>query len=303
MASHWHVVLRVKKVWMLILNIRDEAYYDPSASSYIAGYFSSSDDATYNKNMIHIDTYDWANRTGSGVARSYLYEGVFAHEFEHLIHFDQDPDEESWVDEGLADLAGFMCGYGHSQSHLAYYMVYHPVTSLTFWGGGLESYGASYLFQLYLYEKYGGRAFTSALVRESANGIEGIEKVLTASGYRDSFDQIFDNWTIANYLDDTRKGGGKYGYNTLDIGLADTWGYTIEYAVAHFWWGAPDNAPFAVFSDWLTGIEPQPYTAQYWRFNNGKAANVSIDGADFAGHFVLQWCLRVVLGCRGLGLA
>ena len=272
-----------QKVWMLILNIRDEAYYNPDATSYIAGYFSSSDDATYNKNMIHIDTYDWANRTGSGGARSYLYEGVFAHEFEHLIHFDQDPDEESWVDEGMADLAGFMCGYGHSQSHLAYYMVYHPVTSLTFWGGGLESYGASYLFQLYLYEKYGGRAFTSALVQEPANGIEGIQKTLAAFGYRDTFDQIFDNWTIANYIDDTRKAGGKYGYNTLDIGSADTWGYTIEYAVTNFWWGAPDNAPFAVPSEWLTGSEPQPYTAQYWRFNNGKAANVSIDGADFAG--------------------
>jgi len=59
-------------------------------------------------------------------------------------------------------------------------MVYHPVTALTFWGGGLESYGASYLFQLYLFEKYGGRAFTTALVQEQANGIEGIEKTLAA---------------------------------------------------------------------------------------------------------------------------
>ncbi|NHJ26218.1 MAG: hypothetical protein EAX89_16685, partial [Candidatus Lokiarchaeota archaeon] len=131
-----------QKVWTLLFNIRDEAYYDPDATSYIAGYFSASESAENNKNIMHIDTYDWENRVGPDAARPYLYEGTFAHEFEHLVHFDIDPDEPSWVDEGLADLSGYLCGYGHSQSHLAYYMVYHPFTALTFWGGGLEDYGA-----------------------------------------------------------------------------------------------------------------------------------------------------------------
>jgi hypothetical protein len=270
-----------QKVWMLILNIRDDAYYNPAATSYIAGYFSSSDDATYNKNMIHIDSYDWANRTGPTAARPYLYEGVFAHEFEHLIHFDMDPDEESWVDEGLADLAGFFCGYGHNSGHIAYYFVYHETTSLTFWGGGLPNYGSSYLFALYLYEKYGGAPFISALVREPANSIEGLEKTLAAFGYRDKFNQIFDNWTIANYIDDTRKAGGKYGYDTLAVGTIDTWGYSLEYVLTRYY-GAPWSAPFEVASyEWFG--DPLPYTAHYFRYNNGKAATVSIDGADFAG--------------------
>jgi hypothetical protein len=270
-----------QKVWILIHNIRDESYYDCSQTSYIAGYFSASEDAANNKNMMHIDSYDWANRTGPDVDRPYLYEGTFAHEFEHLIHFDQDPDEPSWVDEGLADLAGFLCGYGHSSGHIAYYMVYHPITALTFWGGGLEDYGASYLFQLYLYEHFGGAAFTSALVQEQANGIEGIEKTLAAFGYSETFDEIFDAWTVANYVDDTEKAGGKYGYETLDIGSEDSWGYTIEYALSNMWWGPPDAAPFDVPSFWFG--DPQPYTAQYYRFSNAKAADVSIDGDDYAG--------------------
>jgi hypothetical protein len=271
-----------QKTWILVFNIRDEAYYDCTQTSYIAGYFSSSESATNNKNIMHIDSYDWANRTGPNAARPFLYEGVFAHEFQHLVHFDVDPDEESWVDEGLADLAGFLCGYGHSQGHIAYYMVYHPVTALTFWGGGLESYGASYLFQLYLYEKFGGAPFVSALVQEQANGIEGIENNLAAFGYRETFNQIFDNWTIANYLD-TNKKGDKYGYDTLNIGTNDSWGYTIEYALQNFWWGTPAQAPFGISSDFLADAEPQPYTAHYYTFNNKKAANVSIDGDDFAG--------------------
>jgi hypothetical protein len=270
-----------QKVWTLIHNIRGDSYYDCTATSYIAGYFSASENAENNKNMMHIDSYDWANRTGPDAARPFLYEGVFAHEFEHLIHFDQDPDEPSWVDEGLADLAGFFCGYGHSSGHVAYYMVFHPFTALTFWGGGLEDYGASYLFQLYLFEKFGGAAFTSALVADPANGIEGIENTLAAFGYSESFDEIFDNWTVANYLDNTSKSGGKYGYETLDVGTIDSWGYSIEYALSNFWWGPPDEAPFAFDSYWLG--DPQPYTAQYYRFNNNKKADVSIDGDDFAG--------------------
>jgi len=272
-----------QKTWILVFNTRDESYYDCEQTSYIAGYFSASESSENNKNIMHIDSYDWGNRVGPDVARPFLYEGVFAHEFEHLVHFDIDPDEPSWVDEGLADLSGFLCGYGHSDSHLFNYLAYHPIVSLTFWGGGLEDYGASYLFQLYLYEKFGGSPFVSALVNEQANGIEGIEKTLAAFGYTETFDEIFDNWTVANYIDDTNKAGGKYGYDTLEIGSADTRGATIEWVLYNVWWGPPDDAPFAVPSDWFYGIEPQPYTAHYFRYFNNKAATVYIDGDDFAG--------------------
>ncbi len=272
-----------QKIWVLIFNIRDPSYYDETYTWYYAGYFSASTSSEQNKNIMHIDSYDWQNRVGPGVDRPYLYEGVFAHEFEHLVHFDIDPDEPSWVDEGLADLAGFFCEYGHSDGHLFNYLVYHPMTSLTFWGSGLEDYGASYLFQLYLFEHYGGAEFTSALVQEQANGIEGIENTLAAFGYSETFNEIFDDWTIANYIDDTRKAGSKYGYETLDIGSADTRGATIEWALNNVWWGPPEESPFGVPSGWFYGIEPQPYTAHYFRFNNDKKATIEIDGDDFSG--------------------
>jgi hypothetical protein len=270
-----------QKTWILIFSTRDDSYYDCSQTSYIAGYFPASKSAENNKNIMHIDTYDWANRTGPDANRPFLHEGTFAHEFEHLVHFDIDPDEPSWVEEGLADMAMFLSGYGHSAGHIAYYMVYYPFTALTFWGSGLEDYGASYLFQLYLFEKFGGSVFTSALVQEQANGIEGIELTLDAFGYRERFNDIFDNWVIANYIDDTRKDGGKYGYETLEIGSIDTRGYTIPYALANFWWSPPDQAPLDIPSYWLG--DPQPYTDQCHRFNSKKAADVFIDGDDYSG--------------------
>lgn len=275
-----------QKVWILILNIRDEAYYNPRATSYIVGYFSAGESTENNKNIMHIDTYDWENRVGPGVARPYLYEGAFAHEYEHLIHNDIDSDEPSWVDEGLADLAGYLCGYGHWDGHLFNYIAYHPMVSLTFWGGGLEDYGCAYIFALYLYEHFGGAAFISALVAEQANGIEGIENTLAAFGYRYSFDNVYDAWTIANYIDDPTKAGGMYGYELLDIGSADTRGATIEWVLNNVWWGPPDEIteePLYYSSDWFYGIEPQPYTPHYFRFTNDKLAYMYFEGLATSG--------------------
>jgi hypothetical protein len=268
------------KVWVLIHNIRDEAYYDDAQTSYVAGYFSASENAANNKNMFHIDSYDWINRVGPDGGRPYLYEGVLAHEFEHMIHFDIDPDEPSWVDEGLADLAGYLCGYGHPDSHLMYYMAFHAFTSLTFWGGGLEDYGASYLFQLYLYEKFGGLNFVKDLVQEQANGIRGIMKALSKQGVYYPFDWIFDWWTIANYLDDTSIMGGRYGYDLLDIGSADTSGWSIDYALWGYW-GEPIFGGEWELSGWW-GV-PQPYTAHYYRFTTDARSKLYIDGEDFSG--------------------
>jgi len=269
-----------QKVWIVIFNIRDLAYYDETAGSYIAGYFSASTSSEEAKNIIHIDTYYWADRVGPGVGRPYLYEGVIAHEFEHLVHFDTDPTEPSWVDEGLADLAGYFCGYGHSSGHLAYYFVYHPFTSLTFWGSSLEDYGISYLFQLYLYEKYGGAEFISALVQEQADGIEGIQNTLDLFGHDITFDEIFDDWTIANYFDDPE--GGLYGYDSLNIGTDDTWGYSIEWALENYWVGGPFEAPTGFYASELFGA-PQPYLPTYYRFGGPHKLEVGLMGDILAG--------------------
>ena len=256
------------KIWILIFNIKDWAYYVEEAEWYIAGYFSGSVSAQEDKNIIHIDTYNWEDRVGSDADRPFLYEGTIAHEFEHLIHSDIDQDEPSWVDEGLADLAGFFCGYGHSAGHIANYLVNHPYTSLTFWGSGLEDYGASYLFALYLYEKFGEAEFITDLVNEQANGIEGIQNTLDAWGYEITFDEIYDDWTIAVYFDDVVL-GSPYGFDTLDIGTEEhTWGYSINWAITHMHFTGdgkpyPYNAPI----DFESLFGPiMPYTTHYFPF-------------------------------------
>jgi len=234
----WYQTDNPQRVMILIYNIIDESYYDPEYPFFVAGYFWAGMTEDYaDRNIIHIDSHDWVNRIGPDASHPYDYEGTTTHEYEHAIHYDHDADEASWVDEGMADLSGFFAGYGHAAGHLASYMVYHR-TSLTNWGGGLEDYGESYLFQLYLNENFGGPAFIKALVDEQANGIEGIENQLAAFNYSASFNDIYRDWTLANYLDDltlTGDSGAPLGYDTLDIPSSDTLGYSIQWSVKNYY--------------------------------------------------------------------
>ena len=93
---------------MLVYNVQDANYYDCAETTYTAGYFAPDYADSIGMNIIVIDAFDWANR----VERTKdLYEGVVAHELEHLLHSYSDPGELSWVDEGLADFAVFLNGF------------------------------------------------------------------------------------------------------------------------------------------------------------------------------------------------
>lgn len=235
----WYITDNPQRVMILCYNIIDESYCDPEYPFYVAGYFwASMNDYYADRNIIHIDTYNWEDRIGPDVRRPYLYEGTIAHEYQHAIHYDHDPDESTWVDEGLADLAGYLCGYGHSAGHIAYYMLYHR-WPLTNWLGTLQDYGESYLFQLYLLENFSAeKPFASYLIDEPANGIEGINNTLAFLGYTAEFDSIYHDWVLANYLDDTSLTGdssAKLGYDELDIPSDDTWGYSIDWSIKNYY--------------------------------------------------------------------
>ena len=111
----------------LVDNVRDDNYYDGvnDAPTYIAGLLlRRSSTRLLDRNVMTIDAFDWLHRTDanppnepttdlctSRPARPYLYEGTFAHEYQHLLEYYQDPDEVSWVNEGLSDFAQTLIGY------------------------------------------------------------------------------------------------------------------------------------------------------------------------------------------------
>jgi hypothetical protein len=101
------------KIFILLLNIRDKNYHDPTYPFYIAGYFQSYQETTEpysnHKDMIYIDV----NPGNPGTS-----EYTIAHEFQHMIHWNQDADEELWINEGLADYAEYVCYKYHEMGHV-----------------------------------------------------------------------------------------------------------------------------------------------------------------------------------------
>lgn len=200
---------------ILLLDIPDNYNY-PSVTTYYLGYFNplneypSSYEHSNERHMVYLDCVH------PSIVCSTTFYGALAHEFNHFVHYSLDPREETWVSEGLATLAGFLCGYGHPASHVRSFIL-SPSTSLIKWpgsdGNANANYGASYLFLLYLYEHYGGAGLTSKIIANTLRGIDGINSALAQAGYGAvTFNDIFGNWVVANYLNDISLYGTLYGY-------------------------------------------------------------------------------------------
>ncbi len=141
---------------------------------------------------------------------------VGAHEFEHLIHFNYDMYEDTWVDEGCAELAMWLFGNPDSISGFPG----NPDNNLTEWSGEWADYIKTYLWTLYIYEHYGEYISTpliNTLVSETAHGVTGVNNALADCGYSQTMADVFNDWVVANYLDDTTVGDGQYGYDTEDL--------------------------------------------------------------------------------------
>ncbi|NWF56704.1 MAG: hypothetical protein HXY45_18125 [Syntrophaceae bacterium] len=231
---------------ILLMDIKDGG-----GGAYVAGYFDPKNENTVansnRRHMVYLDSKE-------GTPGSTSSFGTLAHEFQHFIHYNYDPYEESWLEEGLSGLARYVCGYGHQVSHVSAFAA-TPTTSLTRWKDDLASYGATYLFMLYLSEKYGGAGTTRDIVANSGKGINGINNVLFSRGYLVSVNEVFKNWVVANYLNNPAISGGRYGYLASFSGIA----------------GAPGNIAMTTTVSGYPAAgrgSVNEYAAEYIRFTN-----------------------------------
>ena len=185
------------------------------------GYFSSAD-----TNPQEIDPY--SNEAEMFMVSAtycrlddYDTYGVLAHEFQHMIHHNLDRNETSWINEGFSELATLLNGYDVGGTDILYAL--NTDIQLNTWPrdeveSTLPHYGASYLFMTYLYDRF-GEEFSRALVANPLDGLKSIDAVL------DEFfengkemitaEDVFQDWTIANLLQDSSVEEGFYGYESL----------------------------------------------------------------------------------------
>jgi len=149
---------------------------------------------------------------GGGPSTNYML-GVAAHEFQHMIHYNYDTNEDSWVEEGLSELAMWLFGNPDVISSFNS----NPDNSLIAFIGEWADYIKTYLWTLYAYEQYGGQPTIWDLVHHPANGMAGYLAALTGQGYAVTMEDVFGDWGVANYLDDPAVQAGQFGYNGDDL--------------------------------------------------------------------------------------
>ncbi|MCS6827137.1 MAG: immune inhibitor A [Caldilinea sp.] len=188
----------------------------------VAGYFYSADKYTRvvnpfsNEKEIFFINLDWLNRL-----QDYrMYETVLAHEFQHMIHWNQDRGEDLWLNEGLSEYAQEVAGYA-PDIRFAHIYLNNPDLSLTTWspnpGSGAPHYGAAYLFVAYLAQRFGDD-FLGVLVAEPRNGANGVDAALVTFGARETFDDLFADWVAANWADVSEAADDvRFGYHRLSL--------------------------------------------------------------------------------------
>ena len=117
----------------------------------VGGYYSSSDEypTSVSKNSNQREII-YINSGGTQIG-SQSYLEVLAHELQHAVHWNADPSEETWINEGLAELSTSIAGL--SKGGFRRFLRSGP-TSLVHWPlDHFESganYGAASLFMHYL---------------------------------------------------------------------------------------------------------------------------------------------------------
>lgn len=191
----------------------------------VSGYFAPADiapvpDETHSnrREMIYLDS--------EAVAAEPQNAGsLAAHEFAHLIVYYRDymldpspggAAEPYWLTEGFATYAEHLAGYdGRTNSELRGFANDTDV-NLTKWLDYRAHYGASYAFVSYLAVRE-GQGFIGALVDYPADGVAGINAVLRARGALETFDSLFDDWVVANFLDGRSPEVAPYCYPDINV--------------------------------------------------------------------------------------
>ncbi len=140
--------------------------------------------------------------------------GIIAHEFQHLIQWQYERDEASWVNESLAEVAMILCGYYTDKKQVVRYL--NNTDSPLISKGHMSNYGACLLWGTYIYERF-GRTFLKNLMLEKSDGIEGFKRVLTNMNIKDNFSNIFGDWLIVNYLNTDLFTNKNYKYKSITL--------------------------------------------------------------------------------------
>lgn len=190
--------------------------------SSVAGYFSSADEISSMINPYSNEKEMFYINLDNNPPGTRFYNGTLAHEFQHMIHWHEDKNESTWLNEGASELATQLNGVARTDNSLRPAEVFasDPDLQLNTWpdpqeGDSYPHYGNAYLFLNYFLSRFGEEA-TKLLVADPENGMKSVDDVLQNLDLGLSADDLFADWVIANWLDDPSLDDGRWGYPDYD---------------------------------------------------------------------------------------
>jgi hypothetical protein len=159
----------------------------------------------------------------SSTIDSEKFATMLAHEYQHLIHWNQDPNEDLWLNESFGELVTAAGGSVFGESNEIHF-ANNPQIQLTSrpertFGeedkGAFAHYAAERQFSIYLLEQFGDR-FINSVTHNPKPGVLGIDEELVALDTELNFNAVFANWLIANFLDMPEIENGQFGYQSID---------------------------------------------------------------------------------------
>lgn len=196
------------KIIILILNIKD-GY--TGTGGFVAGYFFSINEfadgapaigqhRSNEAEIYYVDANPLDLTTSSGLTSGMA---TTAHEFQHMIHWNFDSNEGTFVNEGCSEVAEVVCGYPIRDQSLyanetdVYLFQWRALDNVKV----LNDYSRAARWTLYLWEQFSSD-FLKFLVADPNNEINGINGALDSSGTARRFTDVFEDWLVANYVDD-----------------------------------------------------------------------------------------------------
>jgi hypothetical protein len=151
---------------------------------------------------------------------------VLAHELTHMIEWGLDSNEETWIDEGCAELA--MVKYGVPDPISGFNS--NPDNNLTVWNQSTADYVKVMLFFTYLSEHYDTNGLIRDIVADPTHGLTSIGNQITSHLTEMTLNDIFRDWTIANHVDNPQPDSELYNYAQLTLpAFTNTFNYNDEF--------------------------------------------------------------------------
>ncbi len=240
---------------------------------YVAGYFWSYheivDDPQYDHSneaeMLFIDCDPAVLTNPTSVTNAM---DVVAHEFQHMINWNYNPQQATFFDEGCSLVAEPLCGYPFREQTSYSNETNHYLLD---WRGDdnvavLTDYSRAARFMLYMYEQF-GVDFMTKFVQAPSTSINGIDwalaNLITPTARRfnnaDLSNNILIDWYVANILDD-KTVNTRWGYNLQNL--------TKAVPRSH-------PTPNVTMTDAI-----QYYGAQYISFTSGSNLNIRFDATS-----------------------